>query len=157
MRYLSTQEVSQVQEYLERAIQIALKSPCEKSKRGVVIVAGNEIISEAFNGPPQGLICKPDYCKEICRDYTVHAEERAIFQALKEGKELSLARMYHVKVKNGVNVPTGGPSCTKCSKIVLEAKVQEFVLQQEEGLVLYGAREFHELSLASLKPFPIVD
>ena len=151
MRYLQGEEIAKAEKYMAEAVQEALKSRCNKSKRGVVIVKDGQIIGRGQNNPPLDIECKPSYCGPICGKYCVHGEQKAILDALGNGRGLEGSRMYHIKVKEGRAVNSGQPSCVDCSKLILEARIAEFVLKHDKGYGLYGAREFHELSLKHLK------
>jgi deoxycytidylate deaminase len=79
----------------------------------------------------------------------VHAEERAILAALADGIQLGPGwELLHVRVVNGKAVPSGPPSCVKCSRLILESGISTMWLLHTEGLVAYAAERFHELSLA---------
>ncbi len=135
-------------EALELAVQAAAKSPCTKSKRGVVIWNegyGNDSDRYAmgFNGPPPGFICDgSDECRNACSRLCVHAEPRALMKAPRGSTDL-----LHVKVVNGVAVPSGPPSCELCSKAILDFGIRRVWLLQETGLRLYSAEDFHVQSL----------
>jgi dCMP deaminase len=160
MRYLKGQEKREARRYLDLCTEYAKMSPCLKSQRGVAIVLNGEVIGKGCNAPPFGEnpcnYCLREKVKELgleiktepCR--AVHAEQNAIINAYTKGYSLEGSRMYHIKVKDGKGVPSGKPSCTICSKLVVEAGIKEFVLLHEEGVAAYGAYEFNELSLESV-------
>ncbi len=147
MRYLDGLEEESARGILNYAADIARKSPCEKSKRGVVIAMGKEILGEGFNSPPPGFFCEREKCYNICNAYAMHAEQNAILDALKKGKELAQATMYHIKVKDGEVKTSGDPCCPQCSKMALQAGIVEFVLLHDQGVGLYPMYEFHRISL----------
>ena len=159
MRVLSEREVAQRKSFVDAAISQALASPCEKSKRGVVIVKYTRIIAEGYNGPPPGFDCEKEVCYDQCATYAMHAEQRAISHAYKSGNQsLEGTVMYHVRVKGAeVDTVTDGPSCVDCSKWVLEAGIAEFVLREREGYVEYSAMEFHKASLEGAARKALVD
>lgn len=151
---------------IDFAVRAAMEGRCAKSKRGVVIydpirevAPGDEaafaaiggpparVWSSAYNSPPHPFQCARDIpapdanplatCGERCRKLAVHAEERAILQALRDWprresheriknprvrRDLSLFGLHllHVKVVNGVAVPGGPPSCIQCSRLIVE-------------------------------------
>jgi deoxycytidylate deaminase len=132
---------------LERAVRMARQSPCQKSKRGVVIWNPSlfDILCANHNHPPKGFSCDgSDECRANCGKHCVHAEMAAILDA-KQG--LHGFHMLHVKVVDGEAVPSGPPSCSECSKHILAAGIASMWLLHEEGLREYAADEFHELSL----------
>ena len=150
MRYLEGSEASEAQYFIDEAVKEALKSRCDKSNRGVVLVKDSAIIGRGSNNPPLAIQCIPDYCRQICSQYCVHAEQNALFDALKKGYDVAGSRMYHIKVKDGEVKDSKKPCCVECSKMVLASGIGEFVLKLEQGLCVYGAQEFHDLSLKSL-------
>jgi len=161
MRYLKGKEKKEAKEYLFLCAEYARMSPCLKSQRGVVIVLNREVLGKGCNAPPFGenpcTSCLREKAKELkiqshtepCR--AVHAEQKAIINAYStKYTSLEGAVMYHVKVKNGLAVPSGRPSCTICSKLVVEVGIKEFVLWHEDGVAAYNAHEFNDLSLESV-------
>lgn len=60
--------------------------------------------------------------------------------------------MLHIKTVDGAAVPSAGPSCLECSKLILEAGVAEMWLFLETGWTRYSAREFHTATLGRLFP-----
>ena len=132
---------------LERAVRMGAQSPCAKSKRGVAVWRPDlfDILCANHNHPPKGFSCDgSDACRENCREVCVHAEVATIIDA-KSG--LHGFHMLHVKVVDSEAVPSGPPSCVKCSKAILQAGIDTMWLLHEDGLRGYPADEFHELSL----------
>ena len=146
MRYLSGEEAAVAKKMMDVASQIANTSPCAKSQRGVVIAKGTEIFGVGCNAPPKGWNCD-GRCRNICKEYAVHAEKNAMFSAM---DKLKGARGYHMKTVNGAGTPSGTPSCVQCSKDMLAAGLKEFVLLDEKGYCLYEMDEFHEVTLRNL-------
>ncbi len=141
-----------IEGYLLEAAREASKSVCTKSQRGAVIVRDGEIIGRGYNKPTIDYLCNPCIREEI-RDNSrvelcsaIHAEQMAILDALKRGESLEGSTLYHVKVKNREMKPSGPPSCTVCSRLILESGVSEVVLWHREGYAVYTAEEFNRLS-----------
>lgn len=142
---------------LQRAIEMAVTRPlCQKSHRGVILFhPDRDGCTLAVNGPPRGFKCDGSpACRAACRDVAVHAEARAIMDALEHGTSLRDDLMgsagwelLHVKVIDGAAVPSGPPSCVRCSALILEAGISKVWLLHEDGLKSYTAVEFHRLSL----------
>lgn len=128
------------------AVETARKSPCAKSKRGVVVFgACVEFVAAGFNGPPPGFACDgSDACREACAKLCLHAEQRALSEA---ASLHGLTDLLHVKVVNGESVPSGPPSCWQCSRAILDSDVQRVWLLHEDGPRCYSPDEFHELTL----------
>lgn len=139
---------------LQHAIMVANASDCAKSKRGVVIFHAGDAVQHgparsATNGPPHPFTCDGSpACRAGCRDIAIHAEARAIIQALEAGVNLRDGwELLHVKVIDGAPVPSGPPSCVRCSALILESGIARVWLLHAEGLVGYSAVEFHRMSL----------
>jgi deoxycytidylate deaminase len=141
------------QDALKAATDAALKSPCAKSKRGVVIWGYQTGIYAAKpNAPPPGFHCDGSTtCRAACGKVAVHAEQAAILDCHRWGKPTRGLEMLHVKVVGGKAVPSGGPSCPDCSKLIVEAGFSGMWLYEDSPdgptLVRYTADEFHTLTL----------
>jgi deoxycytidylate deaminase len=129
------------------AIATATFSPCDKSKRGVVIYRSSDhvLVAAAFNSPPVPFVCTgSEACRAACSKVAVHAEQRAIIEA---GHACRGAYVVHAKVVGDDLVPSGGPSCWQCSRLMLDAGIAGVWLYQESGWRLYNAVDFHALTL----------
>lgn len=140
---------------IDEAIRQANLSPCEKSKRGVVLyndeIAHNwaadpvslriaDSISfcpgRGFNGPPKGFTCPGvDQCGSSCGRLCLHAEDRAIRDAGILDDVVDLIAV-HVKVVDGKLVAGGPPGCELCSKVIVEVRLK--------GIWLYEAQRWHD-------------
>lgn len=128
---------------LALAVEEGAKSPCCKSKRGVVIWDANADNPDppvsGHNGPPPGFACDgSDACRAACGRTCLHAEHRALMEASPDHTDL-----LHVKVIDGEAVPSGPPSCEDCSKAILDRGIKRVWLLHESGLRLYSAEDFH--------------
>ena len=131
---------------LEAATIAAASSPCQKSKRGVVIFHRQYGLSvTGCNHPPLPLVCDgTKECRKVCNKICIHAEEDAL---LKNGAPLVGYEMLHVKVVDGKPVASGPPSCWRCSPVILHAKLKAMWLLHEDGLRAYYPLEFHIMTL----------
>jgi dCMP deaminase len=152
MRYLTGEEAKEAEKYMLVAAEEAKKSTCKKSQRGDVIVKNGEVIGKGFNKVTIENLCNP-CVRENIRDNSkvelcsaIHAEQLAIIDALRNGKNLEGSRMFHIKVKDGKMMFSEDTSCTVCSKIVLESGIGEFVLLQNKGFALFTSEEFNRKS-----------
>jgi hypothetical protein len=162
-------------EVVRIAEQVASSQPsgrCVKSFRGAVLYdrATLEVVGAGFNSPPPPLACTGTArCREVCRHVCVHAEERAIDQALLRVGRGSAPGLYerrvdewhldlvHVKVEgSGRVVPSGSPSCGRCSKRVLDVRVVAGVWLYEESSVEAAFADLVGAAVADLMP-PIAD
>lgn len=130
---------------IEAARQVALRSPCAKSKRGVVLFnpmllpsrpllgdSAGAIATLGYNGPPPGFACKDTMvCRGNCAEVCLHAEQRAIMDALRFSvSSIDGLELVHIKVVPGPEpggggiVATGPPSCLQCSRIIAEVHLR---------------------------------
>lgn len=159
MKKLKGTEAQKAKIYFEHAAQASQKSRCLKRPRGAVIVKNGLVIGEGANAPADNHTCnnclrdkkKPKlfstFNTEPC--YSVHAEQRAIINAFKSGySDLAECEMYFVRTENGKISPTDdGPSCTICSKLILESGIKSFIYETlNDGIVELSAKEFNDLS-----------
>jgi deoxycytidylate deaminase len=153
------------------AVDTANRSPCAKSKRGVVIYEAGAtvgaIYGNAFNGQPWPYECDgSDACKAACSRLCVHAEQRAIMAMLRPSEiELAMRRyispppelqLVHAKTVDGKLVPSREPSCDQCSKLILEARISRVWLYEGDGYwSSYDAGSFHRHTLKNNK-LPVI-
>lgn len=151
---------------LEEAVRVGASSPCAKSKRGVVIfhpsiyLEWSFVAAEGCNAPPSSFRCDgSDACRKACGRVCVHAEQAALLDLLSDVSHRSFdtirdLEMLHVKVVEGKPVPSGGPSCIECSKLILASGLAAMWLLEDRGdgakLYRYTALEFHEMTLKNL-------
>lgn len=146
MRYLFGNEEKKAFEYINKTVQVALGSTCQRAKCGSIIVKNNEVIGSGFNSPPQNKEYQRrcSYSKELypkkVTDKTccVHAEQRAIIDTLKNNSDkLVGSRLYFIRLdKNDKPSHAGKPYCTHCSKLALDVGISEFVLWHEQGICI---------------------
>lgn len=127
---------------IQFAIEASLNSPCQ-SKRGVAIWAGDNLISLGWNHKPKPFVCDgSSACKANCSKDAVHAEQHALLCS----RSVRGDQMLHVKTVDGLLVPSGGPSCLQCSKLILAAGISYMWLYHEGGWRRYDPVEFHYMS-----------
>lgn len=87
------------QHVIDFAVEVAGSSPC-RSKRGVVIFRGDDILAHGYNYKPKGFDCDgSEACKATCRVEAIHAEQMAL---LSTTRTISVeADMVHVKAIDG--------------------------------------------------------
>ena len=154
MRVLSGQEHTDAFGYIIHAAESAQKALCLNAHCGAVVIHGGTIVGRGYNGPPRDDLSKR-YCKNTIRpqkknyDKTccVHAEWRAIVDALRHIKNLSGSRLYFVRVDDKGDIKKSGkPYCTVCSRLALDAGISEFILWHEEGICVYNTEEYNDMS-----------
>ncbi len=143
-------------EFIDKAVDIALKSKCQDARVGSIIVKNNEVIGFGFNGPPADKEsqrrCKNSkevYNKKVTdKTCCIHAEQRAILDALiKNPEKIKNSKIYFIRVdSNGNKIKAGKPYCTICSKLALEVGIKEFILLNENGICSYNIEEYNSIS-----------
>ncbi len=150
--------------YFAAAAKEAENATCLRAKCGAVIVKNDVIIGRGFNSPAtadtdknhaskaaQKCDCvytqspKPKSDRTCC----VHAEWRAIIEALKNSSENTLAggALYFTRVDADGNIlKSGEPYCTVCSRLALDTGISQFGLWHESGIRMYDTEEYNELS-----------
>lgn len=155
MRVLTGDEEKEALRWIDETARVATQSLCLRASCGSIIVKNGELISEGFNSPPQNdpklRTCLNEY--EIPagfrhdRTCCIHAEQRAIQNAYKSGKDIKGARIYFVAIdKAGNKIKATDMKCTICSRAVLDASMPEFAFYTEEGVRVYDADEVDRLS-----------
>lgn len=124
--------------FMDIVKDVATRSTCRRRKVGAILVKDKRIIATGYNGGPTGLAhCLEIGClreklgipsgqqHELCRG--VHAEQNAIIQAAR----------YGVHTDGSVLYCTTQP-CVQCTKMLLNAGVQEIVFEEgyPDGLAL---------------------
>lgn len=141
--------------YFNEAAVEAIKATCLKAKCGAIIVLDNQIIGRGFNSPAGNNITqskcelnlvnslKPKSDRTCC----VHAEWRAIIDAIKNNKDIKGSTLYFTRVDDKGNIlKSGEPYCTVCSRLALDNGVKYFALWHDSGIKLYDTDEYNELS-----------
>ena len=156
MRILEGGELAEAKEYFESVATVAAKAKCRRAKCGCVIASHGNIIGEGYNAPPLddlgNAACDFEYPADSRkpksdRTCCMHAEWRAILDALKKGNNLEGSVLYFGRVDDAGNrTPSGEPYCTVCSRLALDTGIAEFVLEHEHGIVAYGTKEYNDLS-----------
>jgi deoxycytidylate deaminase len=136
--------------WFEKAAQVAKLSKCDKAQCGTVIVKDNQIIGQGYNSPPGKKRCnikKSEYDQKVTdKTCCIHAEQRAILDALKKGNNLQGSFLYFMRIKDNKKTFAGEPYCTICSKMALDTGIKEFILWHQDGIKSYDTEEYNELS-----------
>ncbi len=142
-------------DYFNLAAVEARKSLCSRGHCGAVVVKNNEVIGCGFNSPPQNnsahRMChlnqrvsrKPKSDRTCC----LHAEWRALIDAVRTNGDITGASLYFVRVdKAGEIVPSGEPYCTVCSRLALDLGLRYFGLLHTHGPTLYETADYNRRS-----------
>ncbi len=117
------------QRYLQMAEIWSKNSYCKRRKVGAIIVKGRMIISDGYNGTPEGFenVCEDD--NNITKPYVLHAEANAITKVAKSNNSSEGATLY----------VTSSP-CIECSKLIIQSGITRVVFsepyRQDDGLSL---------------------
>jgi len=105
----------------------AMKSKDPSTKVGAVIVKNDAIISTGYNGFPRGVndSIEKRYDKEQKYTWTVHAEENAILNCVRNGISVEGATIYTTPL----------PTCINCAKSIIASGIAEVVNDRNPGRV----------------------
>lgn len=143
------------EEYFREAESEARKALCFRDKCGAIIVNQDVIIGRGYNAPPRDEIqnrkCENDYRESLKpksdRTCCMHAEWRAILNAIATKGNIQGSILYFARLgQDGSLKYSGMPYCTVCSRLALDAGISKFGLWQKEGIILYEARIYNNLS-----------
>ena len=115
--------------YLRMARIWAENSYCVRRQVGALIVRGDAIISDGYNGTPSGFenVCEDEYNKT--KPYVLHAEANAITKVAKSNNSSLGATLY----------VTASP-CIECAKLIIQAGIRRVVYSEnyrsEDGVRL---------------------
>lgn len=105
--------------YLRMAKIWAENSYCERRKVGALLVKDKMIISDGFNGTPQGFenVCEDD--NGSTKSYVLHAEANAITKVAQTGNSSRHATLY----------VTTSP-CIECAKLIIQSGISRVVFSE---------------------------
>jgi len=115
--------------YLQMARIWAQNSYCKRRQVGAIIVKDRMIISDGYNGTPEGFenICEDENNKT--KPYVLHAEANAITKVAKSNNSSEASTLY----------VTTSP-CMECSKLIIQSGIRRVVFSdlynKDEGLSL---------------------
>lgn len=158
-RYLEGNNLNKAKLYMRVALTIATNAECDRSRCGAIIVSDeNTLIGSGYNSPAgtkkRCHIDKSTYHRKVTdKTCCVHAEQRAIMDALKHNPNLlEGSTLYFVRLDdNGEIAKSGEPYCTICSKMALDVGIKDFVLWHEDGICAYDTEYYNELSYEYMK------
>jgi dCMP deaminase len=115
--------------YLEMARTWAKNSYCKRRQVGALIVKDRMIISDGYNGTPEGFenVCEDENNKT--KPYVLHAEANAITKVAKSNNSSDGATLYI----------TTSP-CMECAKLIIQSGIRRVVYcdnyPNDEGILL---------------------
>lgn len=139
--------------HIHELIETAKKATCTRSKCGSIIISGNEVIGVGYNSQPCDTVMscfKDTLAPTFKSDKTccVHAEQRAIMQALKNNPDKIVgSTLLFIRLDENDNPKrSGSPYCTICSKMALDAGIKYFTLWHKEGWTAYETNYYNQES-----------
>ena len=115
--------------YLEMAVIWSKNSYCKRRMVGALLVKDKMIISDGFNGTPEGFENECEDENNVTKTYVLHAEANAITKVAKSSNNSLGATLY----------VTTSP-CIECSKLIIQAGIKRVVYLYQyhntEGLSL---------------------
>ena len=127
--------------YLEMASIWAKNSYCKRRQVGALIVKDKMIISDGFNGTPEGFENDCEDANNKTKAYVLHAEANAITKVAKSGNNSLGATLY----------VTTSP-CIECSKLIIQAGIKRVVYldeyHNEEGIELLKRAEIEVINFS---------
>ena len=109
--------------YIRMAGIWAENSYCQRRKVGCLVVKGNMIISDGYNGTPSGFenVCEDE--NNVTKPYVLHAEANAITKIARSGNSSEGATMY----------VTASP-CIECAKLIIQSGIRRVVYSEKYRL-----------------------
>ena len=106
--------------YLRMARIWAENSYCVRRQVGALVVKDKMIISDGYNGTPQGFenICEDE--NNVSKPYVLHAEANAITKIARSGNNSDGSTLY----------VTDSP-CIECSKLIIQAGIKRVIYDRE--------------------------
>lgn len=101
--------------YLRMARIWAENSYCKRRQVGALVVKGQRIISDGYNGTPSGFenVCEED---GVTKPYVLHAEANAITK---------LARSHNNS--DGATIYITASPCIECAKLIIQSGIKRVV------------------------------
>lgn len=105
--------------YLRMARIWAENSYCHRRKVGAIMVKGQMIISDGYNGTPAGFenVCEDN--EGFTKPYVLHAEANAITKVARSNNSSEGSTLYI----------TASP-CLECSKLIIQAGIRRVVFNE---------------------------
>ena len=109
--------------YLRMARIWAENSYCERRKVGAIVVKDKMIISDGYNGTPEGFENVCEDSNQITKPYGLHAEANAITKLARSSNNSEGATLY----------VTASP-CIECSKLIIQSGIKRVVYGEKYRL-----------------------
>ena len=95
-------------------------SYCKRRQVGALVVKDKMIISDGYNGTPQGFenVCEDE--NNVSKPYVLHAEANAITKIARSGNNSDGSTLY----------VTDSP-CIECAKLIIQAGIKRVIYNRE--------------------------
>lgn len=136
---MTNKELEYHKTYLRMAKVWSSLSKSKRKKVGALVVKGNTIISDGYNGTPTGF---PNDCEDVDGNthwYVLHAEANAILKTARSTQDIGGSTLYL----------TLSP-CKDCCKLIIQSGIKK-VIYIEEYRDLDGIRVLVEAGIEILK------
>lgn len=110
--------------YMRMARIWAENSYCRRRQVGALLVKGQMIISDGYNGTPSGFENNCEDAANVSKPYVLHAEANAITKVARSGNSSDGATLY----------VTASP-CIECAKLIIQAGIKRVVYGEQYRLV----------------------
>jgi deoxycytidylate deaminase len=159
MKRVEGKEFELIRSYFESARAVAEDATCLRARCGSVIVKDGSVIGQGYNSPAledesqrqcnalMDTSIKPKYDKTCC----IHAEWRAVLDACKtNASKIEGSTLYFMRIDSNNNfTDAGDPFCTVCSRLTMEAGIEEFALYNNNGADIYALDEYNQKSYSA--------
>ncbi len=102
----------------------AENSYCKRRQVGALLVKGQMIISDGYNGTPSGFENNCEDANNVSKPYVLHAEANAISKVARSSNSSDGATLY----------VTASP-CIECAKLIIQAGIKRVVYGEQYRLV----------------------
>lgn len=122
--------------YLNMALIWGKNSMCKRKKVGCLIVKGNKIISDGFNGMPSGFDNECEGQDGETKWEVLHAEANALMKLTKSSDSA-----------HGSTIYLTFTPCKHCAKLIIQAGIKRLVTVGELHSDTDGLRSMHEAGI----------
>ncbi len=120
---MTDKQIALDKRYMRMASVWAENSYCKRRQVGALLVKNKMIISDGYNGTPEGFENRCENDEDSTYPYVLHAEANAITKVAKSSNSSEGATMY----------VTASP-CIECAKLIIQAGIRRVVYSESYRL-----------------------
>ena len=120
---MTDKQIALDKRYMRMASVWAENSYCKRRQVGALLVKNKMIISDGYNGTPEGFENRCENDEDSTYPYVLHAEANAITKVAKSSNSSEGATMY----------VTASP-CIECAKLIIQAGIRRVVYAESYRL-----------------------